>query len=389
MSTATIDRNGTTHTEEAATAVLANVASEAERNKAEQEAREQQAEQEATRLLKLGMTSFKRGQQDEASHKLTAGNHYHAYVLNRISNKVKRDKAIMVIAAQLSPVTSESMTANDVNAMIRASAAHRLLYVETGIDATNVPYSMYTLVLASLVECHEQGKPTERYSLLSSLESECIELGKQIAEGNHTRKTAQDDARALNKEFATRQAIKAKATAEEAKAKRDAIEAQEQQARAKVEEAKAKVEEATRAADLAGEQAKAEAIALADKAKKDEENARFIAEDTARKATMAKQEARDAEKLATNAAIRQAKSEREPRPVKPEEKPSGPVSPRDYAERPVQDVAEHLAAILLAHKQPGAVAIKLLSILDAAPKGTFTASQLKRIRAFLDATKDA
>jgi DNA polymerase III gamma/tau subunit len=306
----------------------------------------------------------------------------------------------------------EKIGTNEVNAMIRSSHAHKLLFVATGKveEAKHVPYSMYARALSTLISAVDMGKKTEAYVILPGLETECFALAESVCKGNHTVTSATDKARELNLTLAKNQAEEARKAkeAKEAAAKEAAAEKEAKAKEAAAKEAAAKQAEATLQAaqkmlDVAKDNAEKEAAqrkldeakATEEAARKEREAAAHSAEQAAREAARAKQEAKDALKNATNAEIRASKSERrEQNRAEARERGNDkgkdenkPASPADYAKMSVPDVAAHLFAILAKHDKPHSVLATLITHCDNAPKGTFDNATMRGIRAFIDASK--
>lgn len=393
----------------------ANAEASAKEAAARQAAERIEKDKEAVAYLNAGTSAYASAAMDEREHKLSAGEQFDAYRANRVNLGVEREVAISAIAAALAPLAMEKIGTNEVNAMIRSSHAHKLLFVATGKvgEAKQIPYSVYARALSTLISAVDSGKKTENYILLPGLETECHALADSICKGNHTVTTATDKARELNLTLAKNQA---EATRKEKEAKEEAHKQAAKEKEAKEKEAKdredaarqatATLEAAQKMADVAKDEGEkeaaqrklAEAKANEEAARKDKANAEFAAEQAKREEARLKQEKRDADKLATNAQIRLEKGEKQKQWLEEKKNNPGkgkskgneegkPASPADYSKLSVSDVSAHLFAILAKHEKPHSVLASLITHCDSAPKGTFDNATMRGIRAFVDASK--
>jgi len=394
----------------------ANAEAQAKEANARQAAERVEKDKEALTYLNAGTSAYASAATDEREHKLSAGEQFDAYRANRVAIGVDREVAVSAIAAALAPLAMEKIGTNEVNAMIRSSHAHKLLFVATGKveEAKQIPYTMYAKALSTLISAVDLGKKTERYVILPGIESDCHALADSVCKGNHTVTSATDKARELNLTLAKNQAEearKAKEEKEEAhKAAQAAREKTEKEAKEQAERL-ALAEQVRKSAEKQAEEAKddsareqaerqlAEMKAKEEQQRKDKVNADFAAEQAKREETRLKQEKRDADKLATNAQIRAEKGERREQ-ERQENKGRGngaskdkgkeegkPACPGDYAKMSVADVAAHLFAILAKHEKPHSVLATLITHCDSAPKGTFDNATMRGIRAFIDTSK--
>jgi hypothetical protein len=384
--------------------IAAAMAAEAE---AAEEARVKQLRDAAIRELDRGEAAYAKGELAARSGKLAAGGHFSEYVRLQAAAGLQ-DRSVATRACELAilPYATEKV---DVNLLIRAHWAHKLLAGDRGKDkaAVDVPWGHWKAAYSLLLVQADFGTPNEHYVLLPGLEARCLEVfdgtlgrakaGKGKAGGKllESRDKTTELCQAVVREYAAQQEQARKAAA--VAAQRQADDAQQAAADAKAgreeadREAKAAADKAAAAAaaekaaddDAARDKAKADREAAtreAEKARAAADAKRFAEEQAAREAARTAAEQRQASKQAAEAEAAKAKLDakaaakdkaKDPTPAPKPPVPAGEprINPAGLKDSPAKDVAEMLASIITHHATPTVVLADLLHLLAAMPAG--------------------
>jgi len=387
---------------------------------------------------KAGVAAYAKGERAARQGRLTAGGHFTLNVRLRLEAGLKdRSVATKACEAAILPYATEQV---DVNQLIRAWWAHRLLTAADGVDvadprakdvadparvkaAADLPWGHWKAAYTLLTHQADFGTATEHYTLLPGLEAECRAVFDATVEAGESTKGTTEQCQALVRTLANRQA---EATRQAALAKQRAADDAQQaaadaeegrkEADAKAKEADAAVKAAERAEKEAADEKAREAARQEAEVKRQEaakaraaaDHARFQAEQAARDKGRARTEANQASRLATEAEAKKASEDRKaekaaakgsgdkpaPRPpVDPSEPRINPEGLKDVAP---DDVAAMLEAIVAGHSKPALVVEYLLGRLCSRkdverlfPDGTIAADALLAFGDLTDAAAEA
>lgn len=273
------------------------------------------ARAEAAKTLTATVAAFRKGEKAYRAGLLEAGRLASVYIGQRLALNDVRKVAVTAIEGRLSEYSSSTV---DVNALVRAYWAYKLLAEVPGVKADAVPYGHYREAWTQLVErmagevCEEVG---EVYRLLPGLEDECrTAFAKAVREGV-SRDGCLLAVRAIQRKHADNQAKALAAEEEAAKKAQKAAEAAKKAAAAEAEKAEQAARDAKAAADTAKAEERAEATAKAEAAKEEllaKQRAAAVAnaEAVAQQAAAARAEAdrKAAAEAAAKAADKEAKA---------------------------------------------------------------------------------
>ena len=218
-------------------AAAAAAAAAARAKAAEEDAVDKQRERAAS-TLKQCVTAYCKGEREYRKALLEAGEHAAAYIQQRLALGDKRDAAVDLITLELSRYASNTV---DVNALVGAWHAYRLLAVEQGLDkaegrgkvapADAVPFGHYRDEWSRLVK-RTTTRVEETWALLPGVEQDALTLFRASLEHNRSKQAVRDHvtdlvAKAAQLEYAAKvEATKAAQLDVEAKAAAKAVAAE-------------------------------------------------------------------------------------------------------------------------------------------------------------------
>ncbi len=194
--------------------------------------REEAARAEADKTLKALVKSYRAGEAAYRKGLLEAGRLAHAYVVQRLTLRDKRDAAVQAVAGELAKWSSSKV---DVNRLIQAYHASALLAeplaagladskedkaLKAALEA--VPYGHYRDVWGEMVTRQDGGTPAERWALLAGMEEECAALFVRATRDRLSKDAAKAAVKQLLAEAAKREREAAQARAQEATARAEA-----------------------------------------------------------------------------------------------------------------------------------------------------------------------